>query len=561
MTAAASSHFKPAPLLPPKNDPVRRWVLALLCLVPPGVGLLALILGADASWDHRNYHWYNAWAYLSDRGGRDFMPSQGQFFLNPWLDVPFYLLATHLPLKCAFFLLGAVQGLNFPLLFMIAYATLTLHDTRRRAAAAAALAAAGLFSAIGISEIGAVFYDNVTSLGVLASLLLLLRRLDALQQAPEPAALRYAALSGLPAGLAAGLKMTSAPYCMGLCVALLVLTPQVRRSFLLSLAFGLGALAGFLAAYGHWGWYLATHYGSPTFPFFNIVFHSPLLPGDNLLLDFAPPHNWRILVFPFLFGVNPRLVNEAWWQDWRIPALYGLMLWLLIQYKAMKKHAHGGAIAEPLPSRFLLVWGAVGYYGWVLSETVYRYLMPLDMLAPLLIVICIGLLPLARRPRLIAAAAAVAALSLTIQPANWGRHATWPDEMAKVSFPPLSEKPHTLVLMAGSDAYAYLLPALPPELTYLRIESRGFPPDADTGLADLIRTKVGAHKGPLMLLAPQRGAKEAAKALAPFHLAIVADSCRTIADQLSTPALDRPDDSGNAYPPAYSLCSLTREKR
>src|SRR3981189_2598068 len=111
-------------LLPPHGNPARPAAFILLFLAPFAIGALALLLGQDANWDLRNYHWYNAYAFLNGRYGTDILPSQTPWFYNPVLDVPFYLLATHVPARVAGFVLGAVQGLNFPLLFMLAYATL-----------------------------------------------------------------------------------------------------------------------------------------------------------------------------------------------------------------------------------------------------------------------------------------------------------------------------------------------------------------------------------------------------------------------------------------------------
>lgn len=557
MTATADTEIR---LLPPRNDPARLPALALMVLFPLFYGALALYLGADASWDLRNYHWYNAWAYLTGHRNVDLMPSQGQFFLNPWLDVPFYLLATHLPLKAACFILAAVQGLNFALLFMIAYATLAISRTGHKTLACALLAGMGMLGAMDIAEIGTVFYDNVTSLGIFLSALLLLRRLDWMQKAPEKAAVRYAALCGIPSGFVVGLKMTCAPYCVGLCIALLIFTPQMRRCFLLAFCFGLGVLAGFALAYGHWGWYLYSQFGSPTFPLFNIIFHSPLLPSDSLLLDYAPPHNWTLLIFPFLFAFKPLLVNEIWWHDLRIPVLYGLFLWLIVQYKLFKKRPAGGTtLADAGPARFLLVAGAVGYYCWLLSETVYRYLLPLDMLSPLLLVICMGMLPLPKQARVIAAVVVLAALMATIYPGNWGRRAQWPEKMADITLPSVAE--NTLVLMAGVDAYAYLLPEFPSSLRYVRIQSRGFPADADYGINDLIRRKIDAHKGPLAMLIPTRQIPTAEAALRPLRLTLLRKTCRMTTDRLFEDRLDKPDDQGNDYPQAYSLCDVHRPLR
>jgi hypothetical protein len=556
MTAATDTEIH---LIPPRNDPARRWALALMALFPLFYGALALYLGADASWDLRNYHWYNAWAYLTGHRHVDLMPSQGQFFLNPWLDVPFYLLATYMPPKAAFFILAAAQGLNYALLFMIAYATLAISRTSHKTLACALLAGMGMLGAMDIAEIGTVFYDNITSLGIFLSALLLLRRLDFMQTAPEKKALIYAALCGIPAGAVAGLKMTCASYCVGLCIALLIFTPQMRRCFLLAFCFGLGVLAGFALTYGHWGWYLYTQFGSPTFPLFNIIFRSPLLPSDSLLLDYAPPHNWTLIIFPFLFAFDRSLVNEIAWQDLRIPVLYGLFLWLIIQYKLFKKApATGTGLAASGPARFLLLTGAVSYYCWLLSETVYRYLLPLDMLSPLLIVICIGMLPLHRKARVITSAAVLTALALTIQPGDWGRRTHWPEKMASITPARIKDAADTMILMAGADAYAYLLPELPPQLRFVRIMSRGFPPDANDGINKLMRAKIDAHKGPLMLFMPSSYLRMGEVSLAEYGLTLLRKTCRSVHDRLYEERLDKAEEMRNDYPWTYYLCDVQR---
>src|SRR6204780_2772309 len=106
------------PLLPPKGHRARGLALALMMVAPFAFGALALALGQDANWDLRNYHWYNAYAILNGRYAIDILPSQTPWFYNPALDVPFYLLATHVPAMVTGFVLGCAQGLNFPLLFM-----------------------------------------------------------------------------------------------------------------------------------------------------------------------------------------------------------------------------------------------------------------------------------------------------------------------------------------------------------------------------------------------------------------------------------------------------------
>ncbi|MEZ0224743.1 MAG: hypothetical protein ACAH83_09340 [Alphaproteobacteria bacterium] len=559
---AAKAHYIDYEFLPSRRDPLRKWVLALLVLAPFAYGALALILGADASWDLRNYHWYNPYAYLTGRhdSGIDFLPAQSQFFLNPWLDVPFYLLATHLPLKLAYFILGTVQGINFPLLFMLAWMTLIIPKTLHKAGACAAIAALGTFSAMGISEIGAVFYDNVTSIGILLSALLVLRHLKYLAEAPEARAAITAALCSLPAGLAVGLKMTCASFCLAECFALLVVTGVTRRGFVVAFAFGCGALLGYAITYGHWGWYLFTQYGSPTFPFFNRVFHAPLMPavsiGDYFVLGGSAK-----LLHPFMIAIDPYMANEIWWQDWRIPILYVFLIFaaartISLSFFGSKKTEE--RVAAPLPTRFLLWMGAASYFTWISFEAVYRYLLPLDMLAPLLIVICAGLMPFTLRTRWQTAASALIVIAVTIQPGTWGRHHVWPEKMSGISAPALPRGTDTLVLMAGYDAYAYLLPEFPPEVAFLRIQSRTFRPEEKLGINDVIAGKIEAHKGPLKLFMTARDLKTAEAALARFHLALLPKTCTQVQDRLYESHLDRPKEFNNAYPPAYSLCDVRR---
>jgi hypothetical protein len=54
-------------------------------------------MGLDANLDLRNYHYYNAYAFLTDRQALDVAPGQRQTFMNPLLDLPFYWMAQAWP--------------------------------------------------------------------------------------------------------------------------------------------------------------------------------------------------------------------------------------------------------------------------------------------------------------------------------------------------------------------------------------------------------------------------------------------------------------------------------
>src|ERR1700759_2412415 len=105
-----------------------RWLapqeVLFLGIVILGWAVLVLSLGKDTSWDFRNYHWYIPYAFLNHRMGFDIAVAHQATFYNPILDIPFYLLATHVHAWVALCVLGAVQGSSVIPLYLIARSTL-----------------------------------------------------------------------------------------------------------------------------------------------------------------------------------------------------------------------------------------------------------------------------------------------------------------------------------------------------------------------------------------------------------------------------------------------------
>ena len=105
------------------NSP--RALMHACWIVPIIFGLYSLGQGADSNWDVRNYHLYNAFAFLDGKLSIDLAPAGMQSYFNPLLDVPFYLMAMHLPAMLVGFVMGVIHGLNFPLLLGICCLTLS----------------------------------------------------------------------------------------------------------------------------------------------------------------------------------------------------------------------------------------------------------------------------------------------------------------------------------------------------------------------------------------------------------------------------------------------------
>src|SRR5471030_2042473 len=83
-------------------------------------GAFVIVLGKDTSWDFRNYHWYAPYAWLNNRMGFDVAVAHHASYFNPFLDLPFYLLATRTHAWVALGVLGMVQGATIAPLYLIA---------------------------------------------------------------------------------------------------------------------------------------------------------------------------------------------------------------------------------------------------------------------------------------------------------------------------------------------------------------------------------------------------------------------------------------------------------
>src|SRR5262249_44409292 len=106
--------------------------------------ILALALGQDANYDQQNYHFYIPYALLNDRILFDIFPSFiGPTFHNPIPYLPFYWLAWNAPPMLTGALLGALYGLAYAPLCLLAK-TVPPRPLRRSKPAAMVLAALGL---------------------------------------------------------------------------------------------------------------------------------------------------------------------------------------------------------------------------------------------------------------------------------------------------------------------------------------------------------------------------------------------------------------------------------
>lgn len=492
-------------------------------------GLYAVWLGADANWDLRNYHFYNAYALIHGRRGFDLAVAHHATFYNPFSDLPFYALVQLLPPHGVGFAMGLLHGLNFVIVLAMAWRLLATAPPVARRWGSIAVAGLGMAGAVNLSELGTTFHDNLISLFALGSLLGLVLYYRHLVEAPTGAALRFVLLMGLLAGIGAGLKQPSVVFALGACAALLLVTAPFTRRFLLSFTYGVGVLGGIALGGGWWIWRMWVDYGNPLFPYYNQVFKSPwAIEADYLNREMLPKSLVEALFYPILFTLDPKRVSEAPFFDLRAALVYVLAIAALAAWPLRRRWIGAGTttLADRHPANLVLAASLVAYLAWLKVFGVYRYLAPLEMLAPLLVLLLVDRLALTRWLHGAVLGGAAAVLVATTQPPNWGR-AAWGETYFGVQAPRIPDPDASMVLMAGTDPTGYLVPYFPPQVPFLRIEGWFVGPTATSNRhIEVMRDRIAAHDGPLYALF--RDVYETERmddALKPFRLTLRRAGC------------------------------------
>ena len=492
-------------------------------------GLLGLALGKSASWDFRNYHWYNPHALLHGRLDMDMAVAHHATFYNPLLDVPLYLAARYLPGWLAGFLLATAQGVNFSLLCLLARAVLPIDSARHRAAAAVVVALAGMFGAGAYGQLGGCAGDNLASLGILAMLLLLARQWPRLTAGTVRAAMLTAGAAGLLGGITTGSKLTMAVYVLGF-GAVLVLTPgRLPRRLLLLAAFGLGGAAGFAVTGGPWMLRLWHVTGNPLFPYFNDFFHSPLLSAASYRdTRFLPQNLQERLLYPLLFSLNSYRVAEFYFRDIHVLLFYVLAPLALLA--TLLRRIRGGEEADRFHA-VLFLGALLSYLLWLQLFAIYRYLIVLEMLSPLLIVLALHRLISSSRAWLLVSAAVLLAAQLAVSVEMDGQ--PWQGPFVAVKVPAISRPASSMVLMTGYEPMAYVIPSFPPEIPFIRIQGYLAGPGPEEGdYVKEMRRRVAAFQGDLYVLFHPREEKASREALAAFGLRLRDGPCAEVSSNI-----------------------------
>ncbi len=508
----------------PSIAPSRSLASALAWALVPMFGLISLLHGRDVGWDFRNYHWYNPYAWLNGRSGFDVAVAHHATYYNPLADVPVFVAAHYLPTWLVGFAIGCVHGLNLVLLYRLARAAIGAQSASREDWLALALAVVGTTGGMALILVGNSSNDMTMTLFVLASLLLIVR-VDGI----ATDAWRFGA-AGLVCGMAVGLKLTMAPFAIGLAIGVLTLAAPLRVRLQRIVMLGAGGFAGAALFGGAWAYSLWQQTGNPFFPYFNDVIGSPLILDASYRDERFLPHGFlETLAYPFVFSLDGMRVNDVPFRDVKIAIAYAIVplsvAWALFTRRTVTQ-----------PARLLFVMALVSYAVWVSMFGVYRYVLSLEMLAPLLIALALSLVPLTARVRY-TTLAVLALLAIVCTGWRWIPigGVGWRGGYVDVALPSIADPDHTLVVMAGLEPMGYLVPAFPRQIPFLRIDGWLDAPSSHSPYGDRMRARIDAHEGPIFGMFVEHERERAVAAFAADGLMLASADCATIRSNIGEP--------------------------
>jgi hypothetical protein len=430
-----------------------RYSIVLLILFIVLFGMSAVIRDQDTNWDLLGYHFYNGFSFVTHRVNQDIMCALTQTYLNPFFDVISYLLIQLHHAVVTKFLLGAVDGLNAFLIFLIAKKVFSLDQQLQNPVYALLAVLLGMTGANSLSLLGSMTNDTYSTVMVLTSFYFYLQSLD------EKPARFYLSLSGLLIGVVFGLKLTNLSYLLALNVTLLFF-PANRADFFIYAAC---CFIGFFIVDGVWMYQVYREFGNPIFPYYNNIFHSVYVPGNTFNM---PPAfvqlSWQVLVFlPFYLAADINIyTTEAPLRDshFAVVALLFIVAGLLRSRYSENRYL-----------RVLALFFITSYLLWCLEFHVYRYALPLEMLSGIVIIALLKPLLKTYRSFLLVLAMLSLSIFLSTVPPQWGRQHSQGDYFA-VQAPAV---PDDAVIVLLTRPFTYVIPFFNPTAHFVGITFAG----------------------------------------------------------------------------------------
>ena len=469
-------------------------------------GLLSVYLGQDTSWDTRNYHVYNPYAFLTDRLAFDLAPAQLQSYFSPVIDLPVYWLSKYLHPWFVGFWVGGVQGLNALLVFLIGRELLAA-DRKAPVWIPLSLATLGCMNASFITQLGTAAGDSSSSLFVLWALFLICSKYTFLIDDSEKSR-RLLISVGLLMGIAIGLKLTNIPFALAMAIVLAFLPGRVVKRLKQNLIYGFSLIFSFLLISGWWFYKIWTIFGNPLFPQFNSFFKGELASATSVIdTRWGPVNMLEAISWPFWMSFRPWRIHDApLYNHLWVLFYFVLIAWLvgfICRFIFKKKYLFLNRVSsikfsKPIAALPLFIF--FSYLIWLKVFSIGRYLTALEVLLPILIYLGIKNFIYPRLAFFLTLILCLVSLAIGFKQSNFGIRAAWAEQDYSVALPPLHDSSSaTILIAAAGEPNSWLLRDFPMQTAVLRI-SGNFP--RSPAYDNYIRRTLVARGGHVYVILP-----------------------------------------------------------
>ncbi|MFZ7096408.1 ArnT family glycosyltransferase, partial [Luteimonas dalianensis] len=335
------------------------------------------IAGKELSWDVLNHHLYIPHAWLNNRISADLFGAGPQIYQNPLGYIPFYTMVSadwpSWSIGLTFALLHAINGIFIWLICERVWVAAGNASLKWIALATMlALTAPPFLQAVGTSSI-----DPTASSFVVAGLWMAL-------EAPHRTRAHLWCISSAAAiGVAFSIKQNNAVFVIALACMAIWQCASGQLRWLSIFSYAAGGLAAIVVGMGWYSLILWNEFGSPLFPLFNHIFHSPYAPYEPLAATrFIPENLSEWLSRPYdMAWPRAYIYTELFSPDIRVLFIATLGLGAAAAYgirniRRNKPRPWGEADFTPIDAN-LLVFCTASYFLWLATSGNGRYAIPL----------------------------------------------------------------------------------------------------------------------------------------------------------------------------------------
>ncbi|WP_341317677.1 hypothetical protein WN982_21260 [Paraburkholderia sp. IMGN_8] len=181
---------------------------------------------------------------------------------------------------------------------------------------------------------------------------------------------------------------------------------------------------------------------------------------------------YETLLWPFIITADSHRVGETPIRQIIWPIVY---LAFVLAATAFAKRRFTNAARVPLDAkqRFILLFVGIGFIVWMKVFSIYRYIVAVEVLAPMALLILLNYSLPERHSRRAALALLVVAsgVVLTGGARTWG-HEGWADPLYHAEVPPLAEPGRTtVVIVSGEAAWGWVATQFPDTVAFTQLDS------------------------------------------------------------------------------------------